>query len=428
MEFLTPGEKLRKIRKELNMTQSDFADESMTRSYVGMIEVGKRNLNPSIAALIIEKLNARAKELNIEISIDEDYLTMSREEEAERYCKNIMDNNPTEEQVNSVIEISLKYGLKETGANGYKMLGDMKFDQYQYLDAFLAYNSSLDICKTIGKLDIQCYLINRLGICKYYELDYVEALLYFNRAQQYAVEFNDINVEVNAIFNIALTYNKMEKFEESKNYVDLYVSKIHDFSDYEEMHAQANILKSNCMKSQGNIEEAIFLLKETLSNLKGIRKDTEGMIYNNLGGLYLAKGDYDSSLNAFNKSENIRVEYDEALLSHTIIHKAELYIEKELYTEATLLLKMGCDIAKKYNDNYYLILGYNFLIDVYEKLDKLEKAEEVYHSIIALADKKDNSLELLKAYLKLADLYIKQNRSGDARNIIKLSQKISGNQ
>lgn len=426
MEFLTPGEKLRKIRKELNMTQSDFADESMTRSYVGMIEVGKRNLNPSIAALIIEKLNARAKELNVEISIDEDYLTMSREEEAERYCKNIMENNPTEEQVNSVIEITLKYGLKETGANAYKVLGDMKFNKYQYLDAFLAYNNSLDICKTIGKLDIQCYLINRLGICKYYEIDYVEALLYFNRAQQYAVEFNDTNVEIDAIFNIALTYNKMRKLEESKIHVDLYISKIHDFSDYDEMHAQANILKSNCMRLQGNIEKAILLLKETLSNLKNIRKDTEGMIYSNLGSLYLDKGDYDNSLSVFNKSETIRIEHDEALLSHTIIHKAELYIKKELYTEATLLLNMGCDIAKKYNDNYYLILGYNFLIEIYEKLGKLEKAEEVYHNIIDLADKKYNSLELLKAYLRLADLYIKQNKIEDARNIIKLSQKISG--
>ncbi|EQB87637.1 tetratricopeptide (TPR) repeat protein [Clostridium punense] len=427
MEFLTPGEKLRKIRKELNMTQSDFADESMTRSYVGMIEVGKRNLNPSIARIILEKLNARAKELNVEISIDEDYLTMSREEEAERYCKNIMDNNPTEEQVNSVIEISLKYGLKETGASAYRVMGDMKYEEYHYLDAFLAYNNSLDICKTIGKLDIQCYLINRLGMCKYDELDYVEALLYFTRAQQYAVELNNYDIEVKAIFNIALTYKKMKKLEEAKKYVEIYINKINGSNDYEEMYAKGNILKSNCIKAQGNIEEAIVILKETVSNFKGITKYTEGMIYNNLGGLYLDKGDYDNSLSAFNKSESIRIEYDESSLAHTIIHKAELYIEKELYTEAILLLKMGCDIAQKYNDNFYLILGYKLLIEIYQKLNKIDKAEELYYKIIDLADEKYNSLELLNAYLKLVELYIKQNKLEEAANIIKLSQKISGN-
>lgn len=427
MEFLTPGEKLRKIRKELNMTQSDFADESMTRSYVGMIEVGKRNLNPSIARIILEKLNARAKELNVEINIDEKYLTMSREEEAENYCKSVMKNNPTEEQVNSVIEISLKYGLKEMSADAYKVLGDMKYEKYCYVDAFLSYNNSLDICKTIGKVDIQCYLINRLGMCKHYELDHVEALLYFTRAQHYAVELNDYNIEVKAIFNIALTYKKMKKLEEAKEYVDLYISKIHGSNDYEEMYAQGNILKSNCIKAQGNIKEAILLLKETLSNLKSITKYTEAMIYNNLGGLYLDKGDYDNSLSAFNKSESIRIEYDEALLSHTIINKAELYIEKELYTEAILLLKMGCNIAEKYNEDYYLIEGYYLLISVYEKLNKFEEAEELYYKIIEVGDEKYNSSQLLKAYLKLAELYIKQNKLKEATNIIKMSQKLSGN-
>lgn len=427
MEFLTPGEKLRKIRKELNMTQSDFADESMTRSYVGMIEVGKRNLNPSIAALIIEKLNARAKELNVEINIDEDYLTMSREEEAERYCKSIMENNPTEEQVNSVIEIALKYGLKETGASAYKVLGDMKYEKYHYLDAFLAYNNSLDICKTIGKTDIQCYLINRLGICKLCELDHVEALLYFTRAQQYAVELNDSEVEVNAIFNMALTYKKMEKLEEAKKYIDLYIPKIQDFSDYDERYVKANILRADCLRKQGHVQEGVLVLERILSDFKEIKMHTKGTIYNNLGVMYLDTNDFDNSLKSFNKSEAIRIDYDEAMLSHTIIEKAALYIKKELYTEATLLLKMGCDLAKKFNDSYYLIEGYYLLIDIYEKSDRHEEIEELYYRIIEIAKEKNNSSKLLGAYLKLIEIYVKDNRVEEANNLLLMSQKIAGN-
>ncbi|WP_291576284.1 transcriptional regulator [Clostridium sp. UBA4548] len=427
MEFLTPGQRLKKIRKELNMTQNDFTDDTMTRSYFGMIEVGKRNLNKNTAKLIMEKLRSKAKELNIEMNIDENDLLMSREEEAVIYCKSKMENNPTEEDVNSVIEIGSKYGLKEEEANAYKVLGDIKYESYQFLDAFIAYSNSLEIYKEIKNIDKQCYLNNRLGMCKLRELDYVEALLYFNRANHYAVEFKDKVVEINSIFNIALTYKKMGKIEEALKYIDIYISKISDFSDYSERCPQVNILKANCLNEKGYIEESILVLTETLNNFTNLKEEIKGTIYNNLGSFYLDLGDYDSSLIAFNKSESIRVEHDEALLSHTIINKAELYIEKELYTEATLLLKMGCDIAKKYNENYYLIEGYYLLIDVYKKLCKLEEAEELYHKIIEIADTKYNSSQLLKAYLKLIELYINQNKLKEAGDIIKVSQKIGGN-
>ncbi|MPM64375.1 hypothetical protein SDC9_111261 [bioreactor metagenome] len=352
---------------------------------------------------------------------------MSREEEAGIYYKGKMENNPTEEDVNSVIEIGSKYGLKEEEANAYKVLGDIKYESYQFLDAFIAYSNSLEIYKEIKNIDKQCYLNNRLGMCKLRELDYVEALLYFNRANHYAVEFKDKVVEINSIFNIALTYKKMGKVEEALKYIDIYISKISDFSDYSERCPQVIFLKANCLNEKGYIEESILVLTETLNNFTDLKEEIKGTIYNNLGSFYLDLGDYDNSLIAFNKSESIRVEHDEALLSHTIINKAELYIEKELYTEATLLLKMGCDIAKKYNENYYLIEGYYLLIDVYEKLCKLQEAEELYHKIIEIADTKYNSSQLLKAYLKLIELYISQNKLKEAGDIIKVSQKIGGN-
>ncbi|WP_017413994.1 helix-turn-helix domain-containing protein [Clostridium tunisiense] len=426
MEFLTPGQRLKKIRKELNMTQNDFTDDTMTRSYFGMIEVGKRNLNKNTAKLIMEKLRSKAKELNVEININENDLLMSREEEAGIYCKGKMENNPTEEDVNSVIEIGSKYGLKEEEANAYKVLGDIKYESYQFLDAFIAYNNSLEIYKEIKNIDKQCYLNNRLGMCKHCELDYVEALLYFGRAQQYAAEIKDIDTEVKCIFNMALTYKKFGKVEKALEYIELYIFKIVNLYDYKEKNIQANILKANCLNEQGHTEEAIQVLVERLDDSTNINKKIEGTIYNNLGRMYLEKKDFDNSLKYFNISEAIRVDHDEAKLSHTIIEKANLYIEKQLYTESMLLLKVGCDLAKKYNDNYYLIEGYYLLIDVYEKLNRCEEAEEIYYKIIDLVKGKYNFSELLKAYLKLTELYIKENKMEKANYFIKLSQNITG--
>jgi len=53
--------------------------------------------------------------------------------------------------------------------------------------------------------------------------------------------------------------------------------------------------------------------------------------------------------------------------------------------------------------------------------------KELYYKIIEVGDEKYNSSQLLKAYLKLAELYIKQNKLKEANNIIRMSQKLSGN-
>lgn len=426
MDFLTPGQRLKKIRKELQMTQNDFIDDTMTRSYFGMIEVGKRNLNLSSAKLILGKLKARAKELNVEFNIDEAYLLMSKEEEARIYCINKMKNNPTEEDVLYIIDIASKYSLKDVEAEADKLLGDISYKQYKFLDAFIKYNNSLEICKEIGKIDIQCYLNNRLGMCKYNELDYIESLLYFNRAQQCSVTYKNEGVEINSIFNMALAYKKINKIDEAMKHIDLYLTKIDKRDDYVKKYSQANILKVNCLRELGRVDDAIVVLNDLLAKFEGLEKSIEANIYNNLGIFYLEKDDFDNSLKAFDISESIRLEHDKSRLSHTIIEKSNLYIQKELYTEAIILIKMGCDLAEAYNDYYYLLEAYYLLVDIYEKSHKYKDAEEIYFKIIKLVKEKYNESELLKVYLKLTELYINQKDVEKAAIYIKLSQNISG--
>jgi len=86
MKFLTNIEKLKSTRKYLKMSQEDLVDENLTRGLISMIEIGKREITSNVALKLVEKFQKRAKELNIELKIDNGFLLRSPSEDAELYC------------------------------------------------------------------------------------------------------------------------------------------------------------------------------------------------------------------------------------------------------------------------------------------------------------------------------------------------------
>jgi len=171
------------------------------------------------------------------------------------------------------------------------------------------------------------------------------------------------------------------------------------------------------------LQEAINILENLVQGFEGIKKIDEAVIYNNIGVFYLEKDELDESLKAFGKSETIRMEYDEEYLSHTIIDKSRVYIKRGLYTEAIILLKLGVDLATRYNDNNYLLRGYYLLVDIYEKLDKHKDVEDIYFKIMGIVEKVNNSCEKMKVYLGLTEYYIKQNNMEKALKYLEESKK-----
>ncbi|EQB90120.1 hypothetical protein M918_01170 [Clostridium sp. BL8] len=276
MEFLPPGKRIKKIRKQLKMKQDDFQDENMTRGYFGMIEVGTRKLNKKTARFIAQKLNKKAEELGVELNIDENYLLMSEEDEARNYCEEKLENNPSEGEIREVISIGEKYSLKKSKAEAYKALGDIRYKELKFGEAFISYSEAADVCKEINESFLQGYVNNRLGMCKYNELDYEEALLYYNRARLTAAASKDIEVETNATFNMALCYSRLEMSDEAMESIDLYLSKIQGREDYNEKYIIANILKANCLESKGMLQEAIEILENLVQGFEGIKKNGRG--------------------------------------------------------------------------------------------------------------------------------------------------------
>jgi tetratricopeptide (TPR) repeat protein len=423
MEFLTPQQRLKKLRKNLNMKQYDFDQEDLTRAYYGMIETGQRNLNIDIAKKIIKKFKERAAEIGVDFDFDEHYLTMSQKDEASLYCINHLKKDLTIEEADELTSIAKKYELEEVEAELNKILGDNNYSATNYNDAFLNYIMSLDIYKNTSNEVHIPYLYNRLGMCKFKTLEFTEANLYFNRAIYYSQEQSNNETLKNSIYNISQCYKQLNKLDEAINLINLYMSR---WSETEKLHAFIHIksLKANCLCEKGNIDEAISIYNELIEKAEDTMTPLGAYLYNNLGVFYFEKGDLIKSLEFLSKSQEIRMKVDKPNLSHTIISKAQVYIKQKMYDEAIMLVRLGIDMAQQYNDNEYLLKSHYLLADIYTLCEDYKNVEENFIKIVDILKDKKNQLALIKVYLKLSELNFKTNNIEKGHEYLKMSQNI----
>ncbi|WP_163192381.1 tetratricopeptide repeat protein [Clostridium thermarum] len=340
-------------------------------------------------------------------------------DEAEVYCRKKLKSCINEEDIDDVIKISKLYVLEELTGEVYKRAGDINYFNHNYTKAFEYYQKALFASEKNGEKDRMPFLYNILGACKHAEMRYEEALSYYDKANIYAIVNNDRDIEIKSLYNCALCYRRMEWFDRALEYVDKCIKKT-NLKTEPEKYLRFHTLKINCCIDMREFDKAVSISNHLLTELKEKDGIIAAYIYNNMGNLYLEKGDVDESIKYFIKSEQIRRIKEPSKLCRTIIHKSSAYIAKKLYYKAEENIKVGIELAFTYNDYEYVTRGYNYLIQVYQALDQHQKIEETYEKIIELLkDKKPE--ELKKIYLKISEYYIKQGKLDKADEYIKLS-------
>jgi len=73
-EILTPGEKVKRLRKQLNIKQHEITGDKITRNLISAIENGKATLTSSVADIISNNINNISRERGLNISISSSYL------------------------------------------------------------------------------------------------------------------------------------------------------------------------------------------------------------------------------------------------------------------------------------------------------------------------------------------------------------------
>lgn len=404
MQFLTGSEKIKSLRKRFKMTQDDFASENFTRGYLGLLENGRRNITEDAAKIITERFREKAKELGVDIEIDDRYFLRTIEEEAEKYCVDKLATNLTYEELEDIINIAEHYDLQNAKAEAYKVAGDKNYNESKYLEAYKNYFYSLDSLTDGVHLKERCYLYNRLGACKYALLEYEEAVFYFNKAIVSSEVIKESVIHNTALYNSALCYRKLSKLDEALKYMEGFLNRYDRYEDLQD-YIYASSFQANCYEDKGDVDRAIEIYKELILMYNNTNEKILAYLYNNLGSLYVKKSNLTEALDYYNKSQQIRSKVDMKNLSHTLIEKSAVYIVKELYDEALLIVSLGLENALENNDYEYTLKAYKIMEDIYIKIKRIDKVKEIIEEMLIFLDETDNKLMKISYYNKLQKLY-----------------------
>jgi len=422
MKFLTNAEKLKSTRKYLKLKQEDLVDENLTRGLISMIEIGKREISNKVALKLVEKFEQRAKELDIELKIDNGFLLRSPSEDAELFCLRKLKEINQDKDIKGILEIADKFNLLNIKAIGYSKLGDYYSNEINYDEAFINYNNALDIFKNIKQNETIPNIYLKIGYCKAKSLQYKEALSFFYISQRYSIIYNDKKIEKRATYDIAKCYMKLNKINLALENIEKFLSLCNKEEDYNG-YIYANILKANCYEANKEFNTAIDIYDSLLIEDIDCNNPVLGYIYNNLGLAYLNKDDFNNSLEYFDKAEQLRIKIDSANLCHTIIEKSSVYIKQGFYKEAITFIESGLKQAEANMDYEYLIKGNYELVSIYEILNDNSSLKKTYLNIADFLKILNKCSELVSVYIKLSIIYLNENNIQDAKKYLLMSQK-----
>lgn len=416
MKFLTPSEKIKQTRKFLKMKQEDLQCENVSRGLVSMIETDQRALAKSVAIKFVEKFKRKAKALDINFEIDENFLLRTPTEDAELYCLKKLEDPIINEEI---LEIACKFNLLAIKACFYSKTADFYLAKKDYNNAFINYNDSMSIYNEIKQYKFIPHLYLQIGLCKARSCNYNDALSYFDICKHYSVIYNDALTQQLVLYDIALCYKRINKIELALESIQKYLL----FSNKKDkIYFYANILKSNCYEAMGKYDIVIEIYNYLLVELSNPEDPILGYIYTNLGLAHSYKYDFKTSLKYFEMAENIRNSVDKNNLCHTLIEKSEFFLKQHLYVEAVKTLRLGLVGAEINKDYEFLLKGNYSLIRVYEVMDDILNLKKTYLVLADLLKVNNKFSELTSIYIKLSLIYINEKDIQKAKEFLILSQ------
>lgn len=369
MEILSLGEKIKRKRKELNMTLKDLAGDRITPGQISLVESSKSNPSMDLLEYLAENLNTTVE-----------YLMESEESQAEKICEffentaeaHMLQNdiNKAEQYIEKALYYAKEYKLEYTMAKILFLRGKI----YMLRDEkALAQQVLLSANGTFIKLNKYEEIINtflNLGIITLELKAYHSSSTYFQQAEKVFFDNsvgNDFLIG-RIYYYIAYTYFKLEKIDKSIKYSYLAEKKFMQLNDKKE-YAKSLLLISEQHCKKEELDKAIIYSEKALSIYKEI-DDVKNVseIENNIGQLFSDFGNSDEAFIHLGIAKKLRLDNKDPKVIDTLITICENYIKckntvksKEILDEIMVQVQNG---NKKALVSYYLL---KYRIDMQEE-------------------------------------------------------------
>ncbi|GLC28777.1 helix-turn-helix transcriptional regulator [Clostridium omnivorum] len=385
-EILSPGEKIKRIRKSLNLKQFQIVGEDVTRNLISAIENDKANLTPKVAKIVASNINQFCKENNIPFQVSEEYLLEDTVDQAniiaDKYIEFIKLNekNPNFDLSNTVKNIEdffLKYNLPEKKVIIYELFGNILISIFDYYKGYTYYIKALENCSKISDICKEIEILSNLSYTCMKLNRYNEAIDYNQMALLHTNNLST-NLLFNFKFNNALAYKKLGKLESALTELTNLENIFKNIGEDDKF--QLLTLKANCYKELKQYKSAIdlhtFLLSATNNNI-----ERSLIIICNLLEIYLLLKDRKST--------------------KKLLDKCSTYLSLYKQTEDS---EYTCQIYREIANSYLLI-------------EDIELARLYFDEAVKFGKKRKNERVLSDVLSSLFDIYNADSNTNDMDNL-----------
>lgn len=341
MEILSLGEKIKKLRKEKNMTLKELAGDRITAAQISHIERDKSHTSYDLLEYLSDKLG---------VSVE--YLLENKEMQSKKLTDNLILKieiyintgklAEAEDTIGKTLDICKKYDLVENYGRCSFLLADIRLKQEHYDLAVVNFEKALYFfIRKNDKINIfNCYL--NIGMVYMKQNLYGVAITHFNFAEELIAEnkFDDYNTYKDLYSKMALCYIKINKPDKSLFYVD----KVNELDCRNGVDSEVDllVLKANNLFKLGKLEESKILFKKALKLLEGDNdKNILADVYLNISDVYIHLGNVDKVIEYSQRAYEIKTDSGGDHMMEGLFKIISAYIQKSDYS----LAKKYCKIA-----------------------------------------------------------------------------------
>lgn len=328
MEILSLGEKIKRKRKELNMTLKDLAGDRITPGQISLVESGRSNPSMDLLEYLADALKTSVEYLMESEETQAEKICMYYEQVAEAYILS-GDYFMGERYIENGLYYSEKYNLEYRKARilfltgKIHMLKDELVAAQQYFLSsnviFIKNNNFEEVVKTflcLGKITLKLKA-------------YHSTSSYLKQAEKVYIDNNIGNDQLlgEIYYYMANSFFKTDNVKQSIDYAFLAkekFQKIYNKKDY----ARTLLLLSDEYSESGDLINAIKYSKKALEvyqELEDISSIAE--IENSLGRLFYEFENIEESFIHYNLAKGIRLSNNDEKLVNTLLNICENYLK-----------------------------------------------------------------------------------------------------
>ena len=414
MEILSLGEKIKRKRKELNMTLKDLAANRITPGQISLVESGRSNPSMDLLEYLAE---------NLQTSVE--YLMESEESQAEKICvfyegtaeSYVLSGDfvSAEKYIENALYYAEKFGLEYRKAKNLYIRanvamknGELALAQQIYLSAnviFIKNNKYEEVTNTflnLGKITLKLKA-------------YHSATSYLRQAEKVYLD-NEIGNDLllgEIYYQIAEAYFKIDNIAKAMNYSFLAKEKFEQVYD-EEGYAKTLLGISEKYSESGDLSNAIKYSKKALEVYRELNKGNHiANIENNLGKLFYEFENFEESFKHLERAKELRMRNRDQSVVETLFNICENYIKLKNMEKCEITLK---EINRVIDENVIEnVIEYNLLwYRVYTIKEMYKEAENILIDTFNLAKANELSKKTAQVAIMIGKFYIDWKKDNEA--------------